>query len=913
MIRFCSIASAPAVPNARVLAAALGRHHPGASLTVLVLDDAQAAPTQQGFEVVRLEDLDGFPVDLELGDQALADLGEVSKPLLMQLMLARDGTVAVFVEADVDVVGSLEPAIAPAQVGDVVLMPRLEEGIPDDGLEPTAGDLLDRGQTSSALVVAGGPEGRAFLSWWADNLIRTARSLDPPAPQPTNLVPCTPALARWLDVAPAALSSRPTMLDDPGFGVSYWNVHRRTLERRDSALLVGGSPLRCVQFSGFRPDRPYWLSEYATRPRVVDDAILSELCASYAGRLIGAGWVNPGRQAGGDRRLANGVPYDDRLRRLRRQAVASGEAIGDVFTDDGTRDFVTWLTAPAELGGHASVGRYLDDVYQEREDLRVAFPDLDGEDARKLIEWAWDFGRSELGLVPQLLPPRPVGPVGGTADQEIAVNVVGYLNRSLGLGQAARLYVSALQAAGVPVATVTAQLHLPVKESQEEALTRYGGQEFQQLQLSYAPQINLLCVNPDGLDGLLESAGNALEDARWTIGQWGWETDVLPAHWMPAFERVDELWVYSSYVAENLSRVSPVPVVTVPLPVIAPDPAAADLDFDADLDPGEGFTFLFVFDFFSTPQRKNPMGLVDAFTRAFAPGEGPRLVLKAMNGSFRPQAVDELRWRIGSRPDIHLIDKHVDQRTYAALIARCDCYVSLHRAEGFGLTLAEAMALGKPAIATGYSGNLEFMTARNSYLVDYQLARVGPDVEIYPSEGTWAEPDLDDAARLMREVWEHPDAARATGERGARDVAERLSPSKVGLLARARLEYLVTQPRAAQPASKSAMFEAVDRALAVDPERPAYGRHVGLAPLARRAVLRLIRPFAYHERELDRAIVEQLKRLGAEAARDRRARERDRSRLQELETRVAAIEEGDTERESDNRAATIRRDYGQRV
>ena len=913
MIRFCSIASAHAVPHARVLAHALKQHHPEATLTLLILDDAETAPAPPGLDVARLEDLDGFPVDLELGEEALADLGEVSKPLLMQLMLAREATVAVFLEADVDVVGSLELAIEPAQAGGVVLMPRLEDGIPEDGLEPTAGDLLDRGQTSSALVVAGGSEGRAFLSWWADNLIRTARSLDVPVPQRTNLVPCSPALARWLDVAPAALTSRPTLLDDPGFGLSYWNVHHRGLERHDGALLAGGSPLRCVQFSGFRPDRPYWLSEYATRPRVLDDAILGEVCASYAGRLIDAGWVNPGGHAGGDRRLANGVLYDERLRRLHKQAVAGGEAIGDVFTDDGTRAFVTWLTAPAEVSGNAGVGRYLSDVYQERADLRVAYPDLDGDDSRKLIEWAWDFGRAELGLVPQLLPPRPVGLVRGTADQEIAVNVAGYLDRSLGLGQAARLYISALQAAGVPVATVTAQLHLPVKGSQEQALSRYGGQEFQQLQLSYPPQINLLCVNPDGLEGLLESAGNALEDARWTIGQWGWETDVVPAHWIPAFERVDELWVYSTYVAENLSRVSPVPVVTVPLPVIAPDPATADLDFDAELDPGEGFKFLFVFDFFSTLQRKNPMGLVDAFTRAFAPGEGPRLVLKGMNGSFRPQAVDELRWRIADRPDIHLIDKHVDQSTYAALIADCDCYVSLHRAEGFGLTLAEAMALGKPAIATGYSGNLEFMTARNSYLVDYRLARVGPDVEIYPSEGTWAEPDLDHAARLMREVWEHPDAARATGERAARDVAERLSASKVGAIARARLEYLVEQPAAAQPASRSAMFEAVDRALAVDPEQPTYGRHGGLAPLARRTVLRLIRPFSHHERELDRAIVEQLKRLDAEAARNRRARERDRSRLQDLEARVASLEARDTERESDDTAATIRRDYGQRV
>src|SRR5581483_9182655 len=226
------------------------------------------------------------------------------------------------------------------------------------------------------------------------------------------------------------------------------------------------------------------------------------------------------------------------LRRLHQRAVADGESWSDVFGDEGTAAFVDWLTAPAERGGPAGVDRYLYDVYLERADLQAAFPDLDGEGSRKLIEWAWDYGRSELELVGELLPPRPVGQVRGTLDQEIAVNVAGYLNRSLGLGQAARLYITALQAAGVPVGTVMAPLHLPVQGPQEQALARYGRQTFEEQTLAYPAPINLLCVNPDGLDNLLETAGDALGDARWTIGQWGWETDVLPPHWVPAFERI---------------------------------------------------------------------------------------------------------------------------------------------------------------------------------------------------------------------------------------------------------------------------------------------------------------------------------------------------------------------------------------
>src|SRR3954452_17053114 len=98
------------------------------------------------------------------------------------------------------------------------------------------------------------------------------------------------------------------------------------------------------------------------------------------------------------------------------------------------------------------------------------------------------------------------------------------------------------------------------------------------------------------------------------------------------------------------------------------------------------------------------------------------------------------------------------------------------------------MAMGKPVVATAYSGNLDFMTPGNSYLVDWTLTQVGGEVEIYPAEGNWAEPDLDHAAAQMRAVWENPDEARARGERAARDVAEHLNPAHVGEIARARLE-----------------------------------------------------------------------------------------------------------------------------
>jgi glycosyltransferase involved in cell wall biosynthesis len=134
----------------------------------------------------------------------------------------------------------------------------------------------------------------------------------------------------------------------------------------------------------------------------------------------------------------------------------------------------------------------------------------------------------------------------------------------------------------------------------------------------------------------------------------------------------------------------------------------------------------------------------------------------------------------------------------SGLMAACDCYVSLHRAEGFGLTMAEAMAIGKPVSATGYSGNVDFMNEENSYLVDYRIGRVGPECEIYPPEGEWADPSIEHAAELMRRVSTDTAEATAKGERARADVSRLLSAAVTGQRMRDRLERIagVTRPDA---------------------------------------------------------------------------------------------------------------------
>jgi glycosyltransferase involved in cell wall biosynthesis len=265
-------------------------------------------------------------------------------------------------------------------------------------------------------------------------------------------------------------------------------------------------------------------------------------------------------------------------------------------------------------------------------------------------------------------------------------------------------------------------------------------------------------------------------------------------------DAVDEVWMNSEFAAKGVRKVTAKPVRVLPLPVRLPVPSATDR---STLGLPDGFLFLFVFSYASSFERKNPDGLVRAFKQAFAPGEGPLAVAKSVMGDAHSDERERLRYEAGDRPDILLLENYLLPGDKNALMAACDCYISLHRSEGFGLTMAEAMALGKPTIATGYSGNLEFMTSENSFLVGFGEGRVPPQTGRYPSGALWADPDLNEAAALMRRVCEDPEEARRVGERVRADMARLHGPEARARLLQQLLEQARSEWRQRQPAERA--------------------------------------------------------------------------------------------------------------
>ena len=276
------------------------------------------------------------------------------------------------------------------------------------------------------------------------------------------------------------------------------------------------------------------------------------------------------------------------------------------------------------------------------------------------------------------------------------------------------------------------------------------------------------------------------------IGYWYWELDQIPASWEAQAAELDELWAATTFVADAMRDRFHLPVYQMMPGVSLPSvPQRSKSAFG--LDDGK-FTFLFVFHMMSIMERKNPLGLIRAYRQAF--GDDPRtaLVLKTSFGDKHPALMKEMR-EAAAGTGITIIDAVFSMEETYALMKAADCYVSLHRSEGFGLTMAEAMLLGKPVIATRYSGNVDFMDDDNSLLVDYRLATLEKDYPPYDAGAHWAEPSVEHAAALMRRVFESPDGARALGRRACADLQQRMSLEAAGRRMAARLKEIERQRR----------------------------------------------------------------------------------------------------------------------
>ncbi len=686
--------------------------------------------------LIRMEDL-AIP---DLNDMKfrydVMELNTAIKPFVMLYLQERYERV-VYLDPDIRVFAEMEAVNRAFDEGyDFVVTPHLTGYFEDDGLHVDEPDIMRAGVYNFGFFAASASsEAKATIKWWAKKLEKLCINK-----QKEGIF----VDQKWMDLLPGR-HDKVCILREPGYNVAYWNLTHRSISSENGRYLSNGRPLVFFHFSGFKPDSVDVVSKYQNRHTMENIGAAKELFVDYAKAVLLNEYGKWQKQ-----QYAYGKFLDDRkihdvFRRIYREygeveqslklknpfecseffyeakelfvpllvdyAVRDHENVGMYFIMNGRNQWVHWLEAvilneyglPMDFAGYATA--YF---------------------SRRLSIFA-----SEAFTVREI--PAETEPSDG-------VNLIGYIRSEHGLGEACRLTAEALDSTDISWDAYDWE----VNNSSNQNDNTWN----KKISFCMHHNISIFNINADQLTVAREKLpARSFEGYR--IGIWYWELTKFPQEWIKAFDLVDEIWAPTRFIKDNLERISPVPVHYMP-PGIRRDDKLEMYSREYFGLPEDEFLFLNFYDAYSYSTRKNPEAAIKAFQMAFAPDDKTvGLVLKVNNATAGDEGIVKLQSLVGHYTNIHIFAKTMSRDEVNALIDICDVSVSLHRSEGLGLLCQESMYYGKPVIATGWSGNTDFMNDDNSCLVRYEMIPIGEYYGLNDPNQMWAEPDISHAAEYM--------------------------------------------------------------------------------------------------------------------------------------------------------------------
>lgn len=770
------------------MADSLNRHLPNADIDVWLMDDSYLpllGDYANSLHISRAIDNSEFS-QLAL-KYSILELSTAVKPYIFQYyLLAKNEESVVYLDPDLYFCRSIEPIINNGlKHHDYLLTPHASCPLPHDDKHPSDLDLLRSGTFNLGFIAVRNSEPtRDFINWWLDHLRENCWQ-NPDTGVFTD--------QKWINLA---ITYWPNFksLTEPGLNVAYWNLHERKVDHHEGHYTINGEPLYFFHFSGFSPSTVK-LSKHEDRIGTLKPSSkLYDLAIEYKNQLYKFGYNESIRRSVSVFKFLNGASLDPVILLSAQNYISAIKKIDKCFDSE---EFYSWLTI---RNGNFFDTKYIEFFLKLRPDVQNYFESAGKFDAEYITQWLQDGGANQNKLDSVTLTEIGIYKLP-------SVCYLGYVTAMSGVGDATRSNIGALKSKRYPIA---------VEDISSETIFDREHYEIFSDAHPIDSDITIAHVNADMLPEIYSIKRHLF--SKYTIAYMAWETESFPKEWEDRDQYCDEVWVPSNFVKNAIEKIINIPVFVVPHALSLPAKYLPDASV-ADVPRTEGvFKFLVSFDACSDVARKNPNTAILAFREAFGDDDRVKLIVKISNSDRCGKNLEKILALIGKQKNIQTIFNNLSKEDYYRLLKSSDVYVSLHRGEGFGLNIQQAMAMGKPVIATNYGGNTDFCLQDNSIPIDYKIVPINPEESQYPYYTMWAEPDLQQASNAMRKLYTDAFYRADIGRKASLQILTHHSAGFIGSIMQKRLQRIATRLNAHVQRSSLNSDRYVDEQVQFSPE-----------------------------------------------------------------------------------------------
>ncbi len=740
----CTIIARNYLAQARILAKSWYQFHKG-KFYVLITDEKEKR--KEVFISVRLKDLTTINKKEVLDMAFQYDCIEFStaiKPFFLEhLFKTGCGEAIIFFDPDIIITNSLKEITKEFLKKDILLIPHITKPF-NDLFEPTEQNILRTGIFNLGFIgVKNTKNTEHMLRWWQKRLRRYCYDknelfLD----------------QKWANFMPVFFE-KVSIIKHSGCNVAYWNLHEREITYKNNTYYSNDKKLLFFHFSGYHPLIPSNISKHQNRYKINElNKETKSLFEEYRKKL-----------------------FKERFKQEQKKKYVFDYYTNKKFITKKERELFTQVEKKPFIIGKNSFYRFYHSPLGILQRIYFRTRKILFKTAHYIFNTILPLIASKLFVIKvkeKILQTRTYykftkGLFTNEKPFLKGVNILGYFTTESGMGESARSLVKTIMNTNIPFSLNNSENTSSQKKDFE--LKKFFSKE-------NPYNINIIVINGDRFRNSIRSQRENYLDERYTIAYWVWELESMPEKWKNELPLINEFWVPSTFVKEALKKITHKPIFIVPHSISIKKTNNINIRKILGI-PSTSFMFLFVFDFFSYVERKNPEAIMEAFKKAFKKNENVILVIKSINKWFNKKAFHHLQ-SLAKSHNILFFDAYLEREKVNALIKTCDCYVSLHRSEGFGLTMAEAMAMGKPVIHTNYSGNTDFTTKDNSYGIKYKKVKILKNIGPYKKGNMWAKADINHAAKKMRYVFEHFNEAKRKGEQARKDIIKSYSPKVIG-------------------------------------------------------------------------------------------------------------------------------------